>query len=498
MKKLGFWLILLVFLYGFMESTAWVAYRILFGENFSFSGIAEKQEKLLSALNVEAKQSGKLPLFLLHPYYGYIANPNWAEEYRRQHGTNYAGQFTVDDSTNAYGFFGDSSPIQPRDPARLVVAVTGGSVAAFAGSWGRDTFVEGLSRIPAFKGRKIVLLDMAMAAYKQPQQLMVVGDILSQGGHIDLLINLDGFNEIALPQGHDAFGSGVSPFFPQDWKQISETRFSRDSMERLGKIALIQERRLQWASYASGNPLSYNVTAGTAWWFADNYLARQKSALEQDLGRGTEGNASGVLPTTADLRTSLGPRVDFKDERALYEASASLWARSSVLLNNMVASQGGVYVHFLQPNQYFPGSKPMGSAEAKAALSSASAYKPEVERGYPYLRSAGQALAQSSGIRFFDLSALFKDDPAPVYADNCCHFTKEGNAKLVQAIISRIADSMRKDAAPHAASIVEFDYRPKTLRAFALQPGVYVDGSGVELKRAASMSANQLPAIIQP
>jgi hypothetical protein len=319
---------------------------------------------------------------------------------------------------------------------------------------------------------------------------MVVGDILSQGGHIDLLINLDGFNEIALPQAHDAFGSGVSPFFPQDWKQISETSFSRDSMERLGRIALIQQRRLRWANYASDTHLSYSVTASTLWWFADNYLAKQKNALEQDLGHGVEGNSSGVLPTTADLRTSLGPRVDYKDARALYEASASLWARSSVLLNNLVASQGGVYVHFLQPNQYFPGSKLMGPAEAKTALSSASAYKPEVERGYPYLRSAGQTLAQSSGIRFFDLSALFKDDPAPVYADNCCHFTKEGNAKLVHAIISRIADSLRKDAAPRAASIAEFDYSPKTLRAFALQPEGYADGGGVELKQPASAKAN--------
>jgi hypothetical protein len=490
MKKLGFWMLLLIFLYGLMESTAWLAYRILFGENFSFSGIAEKQQNSVATLTNDVKQSGKLPLFLLHPYYGYIANPNWAEEYRREHGTNYAGQFTVDDRTNAYGFFGDAVPIQPRDPKKLIVAVTGGSVAQFAGSWGREALVEGLGRIPAFNGRTVVLLDLAMAAYKQPQQLMVIGDTLSQGGHIDLLINLDGFNEIALPQGHDALGSGVSPFFPQDWKQISETSFSLESMERLGRIALIQERRLRWANHARSIPLRYSITAGTLWWIADNSLARQKITQEQDLAHGTEANSAAVLATTADLRTSLGPHVDLKDARALYEACASQWARSSVLLNNMVASQGGVYVHFLQPNQYFPGSKPMGSAEAKVALSSASIYKPEVERGYPYLRSAGQALAQTSGIRFFDLSVLFKDDVAPVYADNCCHFTKEGNAKLVHAIVSRIGDAMRKDATPHAASIAEFDYSPKVLRDFALQAEGYVDGSGVALKQPTSAKPN--------
>ena len=385
---------------------------------------------------------------------------------------------------------GDAVPIQPRDPGKLIVAVTGGSVATFAASWGRKTLMEGLSKIPAFHGRKVVLLDIAMAAYKQPQQVMVIGDILSQGGHIDLLINLDGFNEIALPLGHGSISQGVSPFFPQDWRQISETNFSRDSLQRLGIIAVVEGRRVRIANIARTFPLSYSITAGTLWWIADNRLAGQKSSSEQDLVHGIEANTAGALTTTADLRTSLGPQVDLKDARALYEASASQWARSSVLLNNMVASQGGVYVHFLQPNQYFPGSKPMSSAEAKVAISAGSGYKPEVERGYPYLRSAGRALAQTSGVRFFDLSTLFKDDPAQVYADNCCHFTKEGNTKLVQAMISRTADAMRKDPAPRTASIAEFDYSPKTLRAFALQPDGYVDGTGTGLTQPASAKAN--------
>jgi hypothetical protein len=311
---------------------------------------------------------------------------------------------------------------------------------------------------------------------------MVIGDVLSQGGHIDLLINVDGFNDIALPRGHDAFGQDVSPFFPQDWKHISETSFSRESMERSGRIALIQDRRQRWANYAQTAPLRYSITASTLWWIADNRLSRQKVALELELAHGIEPDAAGLLATTADHRTSLGPHVDLKDARALYEASASLWARSSVLLNNMMASQGGVYMHFLQPNQYFPGSKPIGSGEAKIALSSASTYKPEVERGYPYLRSAGQTLAQKSGVRFFDLSTLFKDDPAQAYADNCCHFTREGNAKLVRAIVARVGEALRKDAAPRAASIAGFDYSPRTLRAFALQPESYVDGSEAELK----------------
>lgn len=482
MKKISLWLILLLFLYGLTEAAAWMGYRVWFGENFSFSSMDEVRNKNMALLTMDVKQVKKSRVYLLHPYYGFIVNPNWIEEFRRESGNKGGGLLLIEDPVNAYGFFGDTPPIQPRNSQKLVVAITGGSVAAYAGAWGRKAFIEGLSQIPAFKDREIVLLNFGQAAYKQPQQMMVVSDILSQGGHIDLLINIDGFNEIALPRAHDAFGVGVSPFFPQLWKLTSETSFSRDSMLRLGRIALLQESRTKWTDYAGRVPWRYSIAAATVWRIMDNSLTKQKAALEKSLAVNAEVTTSGSVPTTADMRTSLGPPHYLKDARALYEASASLWARSSVLLNNMVASQGGLYVHVLQPNQYFPGSRPIGADDAKSTLNPTSPYKLEVERGYPYLRSAGQALLQS-GIHFYDLTALFKDYPAPVYIDNCCHFSKEGNLKLVRSIIAHVSNAVSQNATPHPASIVDADYRPKTLRDLALQQEGYDDGSGAELKQ---------------
>jgi hypothetical protein len=489
MKKLSFWLILLVFLYGFTEAAAWVGYRVLFGERFSFSRLDEVREKTIATLAMDVKQAGKSPAKLLHPYYGFIPNPNWVNEYRRESRLKDGGQLIIDDPINSYGFIGATEPVQPRDPGTFVVAITGGSVAAYAAAWGRETLLDGLRRIPAIKGRKIVLLNLGAGAYKQPQQVMVIGDILSQGGQIDLLINLDGFNEIALPRGSDTFASGVSPYFPQNWKLLSETNYSRDSMVNLGHIAILQEDRARWVAWAARAPWRYSVTAATVWRIMDGISIKQQVALEQKLAQNTEAKLSGSVPTTADLRTSLGPPDNLKDARGLYEASASLWARASMLLNNMVAAQNGLYVHVLQPNQYFPGSRPIGADDPKLTLSPESTYKPEVERGYPYLRSAGQALVRS-GIRFYDLTALFKDDPAPVYGDNCCHFTREGNTKLVRAIITRVAETVRKDPAPHAVSFITFDYRLETLRSLALQREGYSDGSGVALKRPPAASGH--------
>lgn len=478
MKKLSFWLLLLALVYFFLEITAWVSYRVLFGENFSFSRLGEVREKALAALAVDARKSGKVPVYLVHPYYGHIMNPNWFEAYEQEMRVRDPEKF-ISEPMNAWGFVGATPPLQSADPGKLVVAIAGGSVAAYAGTWGRELFIEGLGKIPALAGRKIVLLNFGTSAYKQPQQVMVVGDILSQGGHIDLLINIDGFNEIALPRGDDAFGLGVSPFFPQPWRAISETNFSRDDMMRLGRIALLQEKRASWAKYASFAPWRYSLAASTVWQLEDVNLLKQKNALERALSRNADAKLTGPVPTTDDGRVSLGPPHGFKDARELYQASAELWARSSVLLNNMVASQGGLYVHVLQPNQHFPGSRPTAAPDAKM---NTGIYKTEVEIGYPYLRSAGDVLAQS-GMHFNDLSPLFKDDPEPVYADTCCHFTKEGNSKLVKAIVSRVALAIGKEPSPRFIKFTTADYSFQNLRAHALQPQIYHDGSGIELKK---------------
>src|SRR5262245_19103216 len=213
MKRLASWLIFLFFLYGIMEITAWVSYRLLFGENFSFSRIEGIREQTMAISAMGINQSGIPPIYLVRPYYGYVLNPNWYDEYQREHRGKDGGQALIDDPVNAYGFFGRTPPIQQSDPKKLVVAITGGSVAGFAATWGREEFTAGLSQVPAFRDREIVVLNFGAAAYKQPQQVMVLGDILAQGGAIDLLINIDGYNEIALPRGHDAFGWDVSPFF---------------------------------------------------------------------------------------------------------------------------------------------------------------------------------------------------------------------------------------------------------------------------------------------
>ena len=65
------------------------------------------------------------------------------------------------------------------------------------------------------------------------------------------------------------------------------------------------------------------------------------------------------------------------------------------------------YAHYLQPNQYLPGSKGLNSEELQNAYDAESPYRAVVEEGYPLLRQAGREL-EAAGVDFHDLSLIFE------------------------------------------------------------------------------------------
>ena len=100
----------------------------------------------------------------------------------------------------------------------------------------------------------------------------------------------------------------------------------------------------------------------------------------------------------------------------------------------MLAAQSIPYVHVLQPNQYHHVSIVHARAESAVAINSASPFKPGVEQGYPVLLT--EATAQGLTVRtgFFDATHIFDAEQAPVYEDNCCHYTRVGYLRLADFI----------------------------------------------------------------
>jgi hypothetical protein len=148
-----------------------------------------------------------------------------------------------------------------------------------------------------------------------------------------------------------------------------------------------------------------------------------------------------------------------------------------------MVDQGGIFIHFLQPNQYVSGSKPLGNHEKQIAFSAQSLYKNPVETGYPYLRAVGQRL-NGAGIWFEDLTGIFASATRELYIDNCCHVNKEGNEFLARAIAAALATRMSNgaDGRNRAVPIDQVNLRdslfaPDELRRFVADSSAYQDGS---------------------
>ena len=102
-------------------------------------------------------------------------------------------------------------------------------------------------------------------------------------------------------------------------------------------------------------------------------------------------------------------------------------------MHQLSEANGIEYYHFLQPNQYVPGSKPLHEQERRLAWSENSLYRKAVERGYPELIAKGRELREH-GVAYTDLSPIFRDNDSFLYHDVCCHLNAEGNRLLGERI----------------------------------------------------------------
>ena len=333
---------------------------------------------------------------------------------------------------NEYGFFGPALPINQlgKDADTVFVAVLGGSVAKWLVIEAGQTLSRELQRVESLTGKEIFVANLALGGMKQPQQLMIANYFLSLGAPIDVVINLDGFNEIVLPTV-EKVPSGAALTYPRMWKIQARGLGDQDLLRKAGRIAYLESVRAYLAHLASRAPLRYSVTANVFWDRLDlgllQWIEKQRVAWTQEILEPEQ--AANQERTSAEA----GPERAYASDEARYKDLAALWKRSSTFLNNLARGSGFYYFHFLQPNQYVPGSKVFSEEERAVALREPHPYREAVQQGYPDLIAAGKELAEA-GVHFTDLTMTFAGTDEVLYADACCHFNRRGYALIAQEI----------------------------------------------------------------
>jgi hypothetical protein len=412
-KTVLFSLSLLALLGVVVEIAAWGGGRIALGDRFSSDHLQAQRNALVESHGRVTGRPRWLEDEILHPYIGFLP---------------------ADRVLHGRGGVASAVPTTaPTDQAnQRVIAVVGGSFALQFAEEGLSHLMARLRETPAFRGKTLVGLNAAAGGHKQPQQLMTVAYLLALGERIDVLINLDGFNEITLHPTENA-PARVSPAYPRRWHQRVEGVLSREALHAMLERTDLENQRRRLARTFSQAPWRSLNTANLVYLVLDRRLEAQLTEVDHQLLR-VEQHATAPLVAT-------GPPVEFKSETEMLTYLVDLWRRSSRTIHGMATGAGIRYYHFLQPNQYVPGAKPMGAAERRDAVRPAAPYRRLVETAYPMLRESGRALV-ADGVRFRDLSAVFADHPEVLYVDACCHVHARGNI----IVADRIFDVITRDS----------------------------------------------------
>ena len=424
-KKALFGFITLLIFYGIIELAAFTAYFFAEGRPFSFSSMRTKLTDAIGTAGGNDPDNMNMPSDIVaQPYWGYVAE--WAYLTPEQLGapsserlTHREGMDRGDDQSIILN--GPDYAIPTRTAESVNVVILGGSVAIQIARKGSRQLVAELQRFDEYRGRKIILYNAAQSALKQPQQITKLSYLLALGSEFDVIINIDGLNEVYQSMKNSELG--VFPFFPAFWHRLVEKTGSSAAIQLVAETTFLSERRSSLAQLVASQPCRYSITCNTVWFLLDRWLLSQitqRRILLNDL------SASNTYVTS-------GPRFPLMGQDSLPQEIADTWMRSSLGLKALANEFGAEYFHFLQPNQYLPNSKPMDPAERKKAFLEDSELNTLVPEIYPLLVNNGKQL-QSAGVNFYDLTMIFRNQREARYKDTCCHVNKTGARELAQQI----------------------------------------------------------------
>ena len=397
---------LVLFIEGVSAIGLWVS-----DGHVSFLELHEQQELCSTSPAHDSFESE-----VLHPYLGWVLNPDVPGGVSILSEEKYP--------INEYGFLDTGGGIVKRSPDKFVVAILGGSVAWYFSIDGARTFRDELARSPRFRNQEIIIVPLALSGFKQPQQLFALQYFLMLGFEFDAVINIDGFNEVALHPAENAHGK-VAISYPRSWSHRVHELATPENVESVYRILSQRRARQEWANRFVQMPYRYSTTLNWIWRLCDNSYSHTIHAEQQVI---MAQKASGKTPF---LQT--GPRRDYATEQQLFIELAQLWKNCSLQLHRLCKANDIAYYHLLQPNQYFDGSKPMSAEERAIVIHPGHPYSDGVIKGYPLLKRSGDELIRQ-GVRFTDLTMLFENTQDQAYRDNCCHCNELGSKLLAEAV----------------------------------------------------------------
>ncbi len=422
-KKIISFIVLLVIALALLELCSFLAFPYLTEKPFDLQALREARESrrdfLREKLGAYAEEDARL--YYLHPYLGYNGRP----------GRNSFGQVF-----NEYGFLGEDPPFPyKKKEDDFVVAVLGGSVAANFSITGKPYLEKRLKQLaPELSNKRLVIVNLANGGFKQPQQLMALIYALFLGSEFDFVLNLDGFNDVALAV--ENLNYNIHPLYPaglhMGFTSKGAEKLDALTVDSLYKLRRVLKNENKLLRALDKPPWKYSVFLNALTTIWTERSKKKIELLNITLAKQTQYS---VLP---DYR---GPKPD--SSKSPYYLAIDAWLTGSEMIYALSRSKGLPYAHVLQPNQYYDNSKPLSANELKIAYTPKFSWSHIAHETYPLLVKQGKEMVKHN-FPFYDATMAFENAKEDIYIDVCCHYNERGNELLADDVAKAIATEMKK------------------------------------------------------
>ncbi len=389
------------------------------------------QDKSALGVNLEGLRLNQSIVERFHPFFGFIQNPS--------------ADFRPGFKVNNYGFISPYDyPFKKFKKNQFVIGIFGGSVASDFSIFQIQNKIlpQYLKQVPGLQDKEFVILSFATGGYKQPQQLLILNYFLALGQELDLVVNIDGFNEVALSNLNNKNQINLAMPSIQHISPLTSLANNSLSIKAMQATIRIKENKtrineglesLQHCYLAACDALTSVYVQN----LVNNYrkdiilFEKERSKKQKD----EEGSVIFINKNKSILEDS-----------AAFEQMAWNWAKSSIFMHKVLSASNVPYFHVLQPNQYYQTKRVFGEAEKRIAFNKETPYAKAVELGYPAILGKFPNL-QKNNINILNGVKVFDKTKDAVYVDSCCHYNKAGEVIFSNYVGSSILESLRKDRA---------------------------------------------------
>ena len=163
-----------------------------------------------------------------------------------------------------------------------------------------------------YRDKKIEIIRLAMSGYKQPQQLLALNFLLALGAEFDVIVNIDGYNEVALAVAENAL-SGVFVAYPRRWNARMQDVVDPRTYSLSYRLLELRATRQQLAAARVQSSLDWSPTLNLIWYLRNRRLDQQVIDLGAELrehkdDRGYGFPRSGPAQLLRGRRRPVSPR----------------------------------------------------------------------------------------------------------------------------------------------------------------------------------------------